>query len=73
MTDRPMLVLLPGLLCDDRLWKPQLEALSNVADVVIADLTLDETMSDMAARALEGAPGSFALAGLSMGATSRLR
>ena len=51
MTDRPMLVLLPGLLCDDRLWKPQVEALSNVADVVIADLTLDETMSDMAARA----------------------
>ena len=67
MTDRPTLVLLPGLLCDDRLWKPQVEALSDVADVVIADMTRDETMSDMAARALDGAPESFALAGLSMG------
>lgn len=67
MTDRPTLVLLPGLLCDDRLWKPQAEALSDVADVVIADMTRDETMSDMAARALDGAPESFALAGLSMG------
>lgn len=67
MTDRPTLVLLPGLLCDDRLWKRQVEALSDVADVVIADMTRDETMSDMAARALDGAPESFALAGLSMG------
>lgn len=67
MTDRPTLVLLPGLLCDDRLWKPQVDALVDVADMVIADMTRDETMSDMAARALESAPENFALAGLSMG------
>lgn len=67
MTDRPTLVLLPGLLCDDRLWKPQAEALSDVADIVIADMTRDETMSGMAARALEDVPDTFALAGLSMG------
>lgn len=67
MTDRSTLVLLPGLLCDDRLWKPQAEALSDIADVVIADMTRDETMSGMAARALADAPESFALAGLSMG------
>ncbi len=67
MTGRPTLVLLPGLLCDDRLWKPQVEALSDVDDVSIVDLTRDETMSDMRARALDCAPESFALAGLSMG------
>lgn len=67
MTDRPTLVLLPGLLCDDRLWKPQAEALSDIADILIADMTRDETMSGMAARALADAPESFALAGLSMG------
>lgn len=67
MTVLPTLVLLPGLLCDDRLWKPQVEALSDIAEIVIADMTRDETMSDMAARALDAAPETFALAGLSMG------
>ena len=67
MTDRPTLVLLPGLLCDDRLWKPQADALSDVADIMIADMTRDDSMAGMASRALESAPESFALAGLSMG------
>ena len=73
MTDRLSLLLLPGLLCDDRLWKPQVEALSDIADIVIADMTRDESMSDMASRALDSAPETFALAGLSMGATSGSR
>lgn len=67
MAVRPTLVLLPGLLCDDRLWKPQVEALSDIAEIVIADMTRDDSMSDMAARALDGAPETFSLAGLSMG------
>lgn len=67
MTHRPTLVLLPGLLCDERLWKPQAEALSDVADIIIADMTRDETMSGMASRGIESAPETFALAGLSMG------
>ena len=67
MTVRQSLVLLPGLLCNERLWKPQVEALSDIADIVIADMTRDESMSGMASRALEAAPETFALAGLSMG------
>tara|TARA_R110000868_G_scaffold10313_16_gene50690 strand:- start:10750 stop:11451 length:702 start_codon:yes stop_codon:yes gene_type:complete len=67
MTDRPHLLLLPGLLCDDRLWKPQVEALSGLADITIADMTLDDTMAGMARRALDTVPQRFALAGLSMG------
>ena len=67
MTVRQSLVLLPGLFCNERLWKPQVEALSDIADIVIADMTRDESMSGMASRALEAAPETFALAGLSMG------
>jgi pimeloyl-ACP methyl ester carboxylesterase len=62
------LLLLPGLLCDRALWAAQIDALSDVCDPWVANLTRDETMEGMARRVLEEAPAqSFALAGLSMG------
>ena len=61
------LLLLPGLLCDARLWAHQSETLSDVADVTIADLTGHSSISAMALHVLESAPETFALAGLSMG------
>jgi pimeloyl-ACP methyl ester carboxylesterase len=63
------LVLVPGLLCDERLWRPQAERLADLADPVIADVVGDGSMSEMARSVLEAAPsaGRFALAGLSMG------
>lgn len=62
------LVLLPGLLCNARLWAPQVDALSDLSEPFVADLTRDDTMSAMAARVLAEAPaGPLALAGLSMG------
>lgn len=67
MTDRAPLLLLPGLLCDARLWDDQLAGLADIADAQVADLTLDDSVSEMAARALAHAPLRFALAGLSMG------
>lgn len=67
MADRQTLILLPGLLCDARLWAAQTEGLADVADVVVADMTRDDTMAGMAERALAVAPDRFALAGLSMG------
>jgi pimeloyl-ACP methyl ester carboxylesterase len=67
MTERPHLLLLPGLLCDGRLWQPQVEAMSEIADIVIADMTRDDTIAGMVARALDVMPEHFALAGLSMG------
>lgn len=67
MSGRSHLLLLPGLLCDDRLWRPQVEALSDRMDITIADMTCDDTMGGMAKRALDAAPERFALAGLSMG------
>lgn len=58
------LLFLPGLLCDDRLWRDQ-QALFPAA--VIADLTQDDHIDAMAYRAFALMPGRFALCGLSMG------
>ena len=72
MPGRANLLLLPGLLCDSRLWAAQIDALSDIANITVADLTRDETMEAMARRALDNAPDLFALAGLSMGGYAAL-
>lgn len=62
-------VLLPGMMCDDRLWAAQTAALAAAGhSVIVADLSRGETVAQMAAAVLTQSPGSFALAGLSMGA-----
>ena len=61
------LIFLPGLLCDDRLWRDQAAALADIANPLIADLTADATIEAMAVRVLKTAPERFALAALSMG------
>jgi pimeloyl-ACP methyl ester carboxylesterase len=61
------LILLPGLLCDRRLFAAQLPALAAETEVTVADLTRDGTIAAMADRVLAAAPARFALAGLSMG------
>ena len=64
---RPSLLLLPGLLCDARLWRDQVEDLADLADIAVPDLTLDDSVGAMAARVLAQAPARFALGALSMG------
>lgn len=60
--------MVPGLLCDAQLWRPQVEDLAGVADIWIADHTRSDTMAGVARDVLADAPfASFALAGLSMG------
>lgn len=62
------LVLVPGLLCDAQLWRPQVENLADIADIWVADHTRSDTMSGVASDVLADAPfANFALAGLSMG------
>ncbi len=63
------LVLLPGLLCDRRLFGPQIPALeAGGRRVLVPDLTGEDTIEALAARVLaEAPPGPFALCGLSMG------
>lgn len=67
MTDKQALLLLPGLLCDERLWRDQARDLADIAEPTVADLSLDDSVASMAARVLADVPPRFALAGLSMG------
>ena len=61
------LVLLPGMMCDERLFAPQISELSKQREVHFAQISAHETISELAADVLNNAPPVFALAGLSMG------
>ncbi|MDG4649661.1 alpha/beta fold hydrolase [Roseibacterium sp. SDUM158017] len=63
----PPLVLLPGMMCDGRLFSPQIKALSDEREVVVGDLAGAADMGGLAEAVLSNAPQRFALAGLSMG------
>jgi pimeloyl-ACP methyl ester carboxylesterase len=67
LSTKPVLVLVPGLLCDGALWRHQSEHLGDLAEVLVADVTRHETMAEIAASVLAMTGGPFALAGLSMG------
>jgi pimeloyl-ACP methyl ester carboxylesterase len=67
MANNDSLVLLPGQLCDSALWQYQARAIGSRVDIMIADLTRDDSIGAMASRVLDIAPPCFALAGLSLG------
>lgn len=60
------LVLIPGLMCDARLWEPQMPAFGR-RTVVHAAITEADSISTLAVSVLANAPPRFALAGFSMG------
>ena len=62
------LVLLPGMMCDERLWAAQCQGLkSQCASITVADITAADCIRALAGAVLVNAPEKFALAGLSMG------
>ncbi|HWV15594.1 MAG TPA: alpha/beta hydrolase [Cellvibrio sp.] len=62
------LLLLPALISDDRLWEQQIAALADIATITVADLSGANSITTLAATALQQAPaGPLAIAGLSMG------
>ena len=62
------LVLLPGMMCDERLWAAQRGGLRDrCASITVADITRADCMRALAGAVLASAPARFALAGLSMG------
>ncbi|WP_102107927.1 alpha/beta fold hydrolase [Oceaniglobus roseus] len=61
------LVLLPGMMCDARLFAPQIAAFSARRAVHCAPLTGADRIDALAEAVLAHAPPRFALAGLSMG------
>ena len=67
MKDFNNLILLPGLLCNERLWAAQARGLAGSARVMTPDLTGYESIESMAEGVLDQVPGGFSLAGFSMG------
>jgi pimeloyl-ACP methyl ester carboxylesterase len=63
----PALILIPGLLCNELLWSSQIEVLRGSAEISVADITAQATISEMAASVLGSAPERFSLAGFSLG------
>ena len=61
------LVFLPGMMCDARVFAPQVTALSRDYVVTVAPITLGERIEEIASAILPLLPHKFALAGLSMG------
>jgi len=58
-------LLLPGMMCDARLWAPQVASIN--LPVFHAKTTTADNFGDMARQVLADAPPTFAIAGLSMG------
>jgi pimeloyl-ACP methyl ester carboxylesterase len=61
------LILVPGLLCNDYVWEPQIRELSNLASITVVDHGMLDSIEAMAEAIIETAPPKFAIAGHSMG------
>ncbi len=64
---KPPLLLIPGLACTGTLFAHQVEHLSPLREVIVADHTGHDSLGAIANNILKKAPDRFALAGLSMG------
>lgn len=68
MNNRTPLVLIPGMMCDGRLFAAQIDALSPYADIHIAEIIEADTMPELGRQVFAASPFErFAVAGLSMG------
>jgi len=65
--NKPTLVLIPGLLCDEAVWQYQIPALEKFANIIIPKLGQYNRAALMIEHILESCPKEFFLAGHSMG------
>ena len=66
MSPEPI-VFLPGMMCDARLFAPQINGLSHERAVMVAPVHLGERIEEIASTILDMTPRRFALGGLSLG------
>ena len=59
--------MVPGMMCDERIFSPQIEALSQNLEVTIADISNFSSVRELASDVLKKAPKIFSLLGHSMG------
>lgn len=64
---RPVLLLLPGMVCNHRAWAAQIEGLADLIEPCVIDYGQARSFDDMARRVLAEAPPHVYLAGHSMG------
>ncbi|MEH6632174.1 MAG: alpha/beta hydrolase [Halopseudomonas aestusnigri] len=67
MSEKERLVLMPGLLCNERLWAPQISYFKDKYVCEVPDLTQEESIEKLALSVLKRVRGKFNLVGLSMG------
>lgn len=67
MSERPTLVLVPGLLCDATTFGDLPARLADIVDCIIPDLRGFDDIGAMARAVLDQAPARFAVLGFSMG------
>ena len=67
MTDVGDLILLPGMMCDARLFAPQIAVLQDSMRISVPLPVSAPNMAQLAAEVLADAPDRFALGGVSMG------
>lgn len=66
---KPVVVLIPGMGNNARIWSAQVDELSDDYEVIVADYAGAESIEEMADRVLTQVPaGSFSLVGFSLGA-----
>lgn len=65
--EKEPLILLPGTLCDERLWNQQINGLVNIADASVISLHNHDSIEGLALEVLSKAPQKFSMAGLSLG------
>ena len=59
--------MVPGMMCDERIFSPQIEELSKNLKVTIADISHYPSVRELASDVLNKAPKKFSLLGHSMG------
>ena len=68
MTERPFLVLVPGLFSTEILWQRQVEILSEIADIHVTQQHLrHDSLEEISEAILAESPPAFAIAGVSTG------
>lgn len=65
--NKPTLILIPGLLCDEAVWKSQIDSLQAHVNIIIPNLSGLDQANSMIEHILQQAPQQFLLAGHSMG------
>ena len=59
--------MIPGMMCDERIFAPQIEGLSDSIRIIVADISGYSTVHELAAEVLKKSPPKFYLLGHSMG------